>query len=223
MLGIGLSSQLIRPGFALQGHGSDPNHVVLTVTDSNVWGGASGYTYTFKRQPNERTDADAANVGEGKNFTGRVLEVVLGTVGKGKPERPSRTQSRRSKPATTARERPNRPERCRYHAPGLARQSLDCLTSGESYLFDVESVLYLAKHDVVDAALVSQSDNSGAFAREKCEAQCGVLLVVPLCRLVVVIFTIRVQNMQEFLVFKPQPVDDLGVGAEIEGELGHRG
>ena len=90
MLDIGLSSQLIRPGFALQGHGSDPNHVVLTVTDSNVWGGASGYTYTFKRQPNERTDVEVANEREGKNFTGRVLGVVLWTVGKGKPEKASR-------------------------------------------------------------------------------------------------------------------------------------
>jgi hypothetical protein len=87
MLGIGLSSQLIRLGFALRGHGSDPNHVVLTVTDSNVWGGASGYTYTFKPQPNERTDVDVANVREGKNFKGRVLGVVLGTLGKGKPEK----------------------------------------------------------------------------------------------------------------------------------------
>ena len=26
---------------------SDPNHVVLTTTDSNVWGGASGHTYTL--------------------------------------------------------------------------------------------------------------------------------------------------------------------------------
>src|SRR5262245_23112263 len=26
---------------------SDPNHVVLTTTDSNTWGGASGHTYTF--------------------------------------------------------------------------------------------------------------------------------------------------------------------------------
>jgi hypothetical protein len=118
MLGIGPPSQLIRPGFALQGHGSDPNHVALTVTDSNVWGGASGYTYTFKRQPNERTDVEVANEREGKNFTGRVLGVVLWTVGKGKPERPSRTQSRRSKPATTARERPNNPKPCRYHSPG---------------------------------------------------------------------------------------------------------
>src|SRR5215469_2272296 len=30
---------------------SDPNHVVLATTDSNLWGGASGHTYTFTRRP----------------------------------------------------------------------------------------------------------------------------------------------------------------------------
>ena len=29
---------------------SDPNHVKLTTTDSNMFGGASGYTYTLTRQ-----------------------------------------------------------------------------------------------------------------------------------------------------------------------------
>ena len=52
-----------------------------------------------------------------------------------------------------------------------ARRSLDCLTSGETYLFDVESALYLAEHDVVDAALISKSDHRGAFEGEQCEAQ----------------------------------------------------
>jgi hypothetical protein len=28
---------------------SDPNNVVLTTTDSNIWGGASGHDYTFIR------------------------------------------------------------------------------------------------------------------------------------------------------------------------------
>ena len=37
---------------------SNPNNVVLTTTDSNVWGGASGYTYTFTRQPDGTTDID---------------------------------------------------------------------------------------------------------------------------------------------------------------------
>src|SRR6201993_4523491 len=34
---------------------SDPNHVKLTTTDSNVFDGASGYTYTVTRQPNGTT------------------------------------------------------------------------------------------------------------------------------------------------------------------------
>src|SRR5262249_53234743 len=35
---------------------SDPNRVVMTTTDSNLWGGASGHTYTFTRRPDGRTD-----------------------------------------------------------------------------------------------------------------------------------------------------------------------
>ena len=61
---------------------SDPNHVVLTTTDSNVWGGASGHTYTFTRQPNGTTDIDVTVVGEGKNLKGWLLGFVLGTIGK---------------------------------------------------------------------------------------------------------------------------------------------
>ena len=62
---------------------SKPNNVVLTTTDSNVWGGASGYTYTFTRLPNGMTDVDVVIVREGKNAKGRVLGLVLGSVGKG--------------------------------------------------------------------------------------------------------------------------------------------
>ncbi len=61
---------------------SDPNRVVLTVTDSNVWSDHSGYTYTIARRPDGRTDVDVVNVREGKNLKGRVLAFVLGTVGK---------------------------------------------------------------------------------------------------------------------------------------------
>ena len=61
---------------------SDPNHVVLTTTDSNLWGGASGHTYTFTRRPDGLTDIDVVVVREGKNFKGRVLGLVLGTVGR---------------------------------------------------------------------------------------------------------------------------------------------
>jgi len=57
--------------------------VVLTTTDSNVWGGASGHTYTCTRQPNGTTDIDVVVVREGKNLEGRVLGFVLRTIGRG--------------------------------------------------------------------------------------------------------------------------------------------
>ena len=47
---------------------SDPNRVVMTTTDSNIWGGASGHTYAFTRRPDGRTDVDAVVVREGKNL-----------------------------------------------------------------------------------------------------------------------------------------------------------
>ena len=61
---------------------SDPDRVVMTTTDSNVWGGASGHTYTFTRQPDGTTVVDALVVREGKNLKGRLLALVLGSVGK---------------------------------------------------------------------------------------------------------------------------------------------
>ena len=60
---------------------SDPRHVVMTTTDSNVWGGHSGHTYTFTPQPDGTTTIDAVVVREGKNLKGRVLGFVLGTIG----------------------------------------------------------------------------------------------------------------------------------------------
>jgi hypothetical protein len=67
----------------LQYDWSDPHHVVLTTTDSNTWGGASGYTYTFTPHPDGTTDIDVDIVREGKNLKGQLLAFVLGTVGKG--------------------------------------------------------------------------------------------------------------------------------------------
>jgi hypothetical protein len=66
---------------------SDPNHVVLTTTDSNTWGGGSGHTYTFTRRPNGTTDIDVVVVREGKNLKGWLLGFVVGTIGKGVLER----------------------------------------------------------------------------------------------------------------------------------------
>jgi hypothetical protein len=62
---------------------SDPNHVVLTTTDSNAWGGHSGHPYTLTQLPNGKTKVDLVSVREGKNVKGRVLGIVLGTIGKG--------------------------------------------------------------------------------------------------------------------------------------------
>jgi hypothetical protein len=62
---------------------SDPNHVVLTTTDSNLWGGGSGHTYDFKRNPDGTTDIDVTVVRDGKNFKGQLLGLVVGTIGKG--------------------------------------------------------------------------------------------------------------------------------------------
>src|ERR1700757_3619823 len=62
---------------------SDPNHVVLKTTDSNIWGGASGHTYTFTRRPDGATDIDVTVVRDGKNLKGWLLGLVVGTVGKG--------------------------------------------------------------------------------------------------------------------------------------------
>ena len=67
----------------LQYDWSNPDHVVLKTTDSNTWGGPSGYTYTFRPLPDGKTDADVVIVREGKNAKGRFLALVLGSVGKG--------------------------------------------------------------------------------------------------------------------------------------------
>lgn len=61
---------------------SDPDRIVMKTTDSNVWGGESGHTYTFTRQPDGTTVVDAVVIRQGKNLKGRLLALVLGTVGK---------------------------------------------------------------------------------------------------------------------------------------------
>jgi hypothetical protein len=62
---------------------SDPNRIVMVTTESNIWGGNSGHTYTLTPLPDGTTAVDAVVVRQGKNFKGRFLGLVLGTVGKG--------------------------------------------------------------------------------------------------------------------------------------------
>ena len=61
---------------------SDPLRIILTTTDSNVWGGSSGYTYTLTPQLDGSTIVDLVVVREGKNVGGRFLGLFLGAVGK---------------------------------------------------------------------------------------------------------------------------------------------
>ena len=61
---------------------SDPGRVVLTTTDSNAWGGHSGWTYSFSPQPDGTTEVDIVVVREGKNLKGRVLGLAVGIIGK---------------------------------------------------------------------------------------------------------------------------------------------
>jgi hypothetical protein len=62
---------------------SNPDQIVMTTIDSNTWGRNSGHTYTFTPRHDGTTDVDAVVVREGKNLKGRLLEVLIGTVGKG--------------------------------------------------------------------------------------------------------------------------------------------
>jgi len=66
---------------------SDPMRVVLTTTDSNAWGGASGHTYTFTRNADRTTGIDYVVVREGKNVKGRFFALVFKTVGRSKLEK----------------------------------------------------------------------------------------------------------------------------------------
>ena len=63
---------------------SDPNHIVLTTTDSNAWADGQTHTYSLKRGADGTTEIDYRVVRNGKNLKGRFLGVVLGTVGKGR-------------------------------------------------------------------------------------------------------------------------------------------
>src|SRR3989440_4489368 len=61
---------------------SDPNHITLTTTDSNTWGGKSGHTYTLAPQPDGTTEVDVVVVREGKNLKGRTIGALLQLGGK---------------------------------------------------------------------------------------------------------------------------------------------
>ena len=63
---------------------SDPNRVRVTVTDSNTWGGDSGYTYILKAQPDGTTAVEEILVRDGKTLKGRFIGALVGSVAKGR-------------------------------------------------------------------------------------------------------------------------------------------
>jgi hypothetical protein len=63
-----------------------PEQFIAGLTDlgagrSESWG-QGGYTYTFTRRPDGMTDVDVVVVPEGRNLKGRLVGLVVGTVGK---------------------------------------------------------------------------------------------------------------------------------------------
>ena len=64
---------------------SNPRHVVLTTTDSNIWGGNSSHVYDLTPLADGTTDVDYTLVRDGKNLRGRIVAKLLTTVGKGVP------------------------------------------------------------------------------------------------------------------------------------------
>ncbi|KHL10773.1 hypothetical protein CLV56_0960 [Mumia flava] len=61
---------------------SDPRRVVMTTTDSNVWGGRSGHVYQLTPHSDGTTSVEVVVTREGKNAKGRVVGFLLGTVGR---------------------------------------------------------------------------------------------------------------------------------------------
>lgn len=62
---------------------SDPRRVVMTTTDSNLWGGESGHVYTLTPRPDGTTLLDVVVIREGRNLKGRIVGALLGGVAKG--------------------------------------------------------------------------------------------------------------------------------------------
>src|SRR5262245_21189316 len=107
---------------------SDPNYVVLTTTDSNVWGGASGHTYSFIRHPNGKPDISVTVVREGKNFRGWVVGFILQTVGRRVLEK-AFENSVKAIEARTATAMEHGLSKCRFWSVPCGPESIDPVCS----------------------------------------------------------------------------------------------
>jgi hypothetical protein len=85
---------------------SNPNRVVMVTTDSNVWGGKSGHTYTFTRNPTARPPSTPSSYARARTSRATSSGSSSAPSARASWPRHSPTPSRPSKPAT-----PNRPRR----------------------------------------------------------------------------------------------------------------
>lgn len=61
---------------------SNPLDIVLTTTDSNAWGGASGHRYTLTSGPDGQTSVHMVMERDGIHVKGRLLGALLPLVGR---------------------------------------------------------------------------------------------------------------------------------------------
>jgi hypothetical protein len=66
---------------------SDPTHIVLTTTDSNLWGGDQVHTYTLTRSPTARPTLTSVLCATARTSKGDCSARFLGIVGKGQLEK----------------------------------------------------------------------------------------------------------------------------------------
>jgi hypothetical protein len=62
---------------------TDPHHIVLKTTESNLWGPGSGHEYTLTERPDGKTDVAVVVAREGMGVKGKLLGLLL-TIGGGR-------------------------------------------------------------------------------------------------------------------------------------------
>jgi hypothetical protein len=61
---------------------TDPHHIVLKTTESNLWGPGSGHEYTLTERPDGKTDIAVVVAREGMGLKGKLLGLLLTVGGK---------------------------------------------------------------------------------------------------------------------------------------------
>jgi hypothetical protein len=99
---------------------SDPDRVVMSTTDSNLWGGHSGHTYTFTPRPDGTTRLDVVVVREGKKLQG---QVPRRNVPPGRPEGPGERSRPHGQGRRGAADQAAGEDRVTYMGPGATSRA----------------------------------------------------------------------------------------------------